>query len=378
MVGKITYLNRLYSKYNFKTVKYGKNIQGASPPSIFIGRKNYPKVYIGPLVPQQHGSTEIMDQPESWLEKQPEDVISYRMQLIRGKKLIKIDDVENRTATMLREMILSKNSVEMEAVFKKEPRGLNFHEETQPFGPSALIDKMQIDSGKFDHKMEKAHYDTDLLSRDAIINLYDKGVLVSSIQKAFSIGSFGLDKNRKLVPTRWSITAVDDTLSLDLLEKVKKNPVIDSYKLYEFKSFNNYFIVLLTPTNWQYEFLEAFIRVMENEEHLFSDWEPYHGRKKYASIGGCYYSTRLAITEKLDKMKKQSGAIVFRESYPGYTPLGVWLVRECVRNALTNKPLEFDNMQSALSYVSTKLWLSMGRYNEQSILLRQKNLLDYN
>ncbi len=375
--GKIGYLNRLYSKYNFKSVKYGRNISGASPPSVFVGRSNYPKVYAGPLVPGVHGDTQIMDMPEKWLEKTPSDVIDFRMQLVRGKELTDVNDSEGRLASMLRDIVLSRNSVEMEASFRKEPRGVFFNEETQPFGPSALIEKVEVEPGKFEHHMEKAYYDTDLLAKNAVVYLYDKGVMVSSIQKAFSTASFGLGKNRKLVPTRWSITAVDDTLSLHLLENVKGFEKIGSYQVYEFSAYSNYFAILLTPASWQYEFLEAFIRVLGSEEVIFSDWEPFAGRKEYASIGGCYYSTKLAVAEKLNEMNRQAGAIVFRESYPGYTPLGVWLVRECARTALDSAPREFDDLNSSLSYISSKLQLPMSRYRKQSMLLKQKVLLDF-
>ena len=373
--GKIRYLNRLYSRVNFKPAVYGKNISGASPPSVFVGRKDYPKVYAGPLIPQSHGDTQMMDFPERWLEKQPSDVINFRMQLVRGKQRTDVNDTESRLVTMLREVTLSKKSVEMEAEFKKEPRGIFFNEETQPFGPSAPLEKIEIESAKFEHHMEKAYCDTDMLARDAVIYLYRNGVPVSSVQKAFSTASFGI--RRKLVPTRWSITAVDDALAMHLLEKVKTYPKVDSYKVYEFKAYNNFFAILLLPTGWQYEFLEAFIRVMGSEEVMFSDWEPFQGRKEYASIGGCYYSTKLAIAEKLEEMKKQAGVIVFRESYPGYTPLGVWLVRECARAALESAPKEFGDLSSSVKYISSRLWLPEWKYRKQSVLMKQKMLLEF-
>jgi hypothetical protein len=37
-----------------------------------------------------------------------------------------------------------------------------------------------------------------------------------------SIGVLGLKKDKKLVPTRWAITATDDILAKKLLEKVKQ------------------------------------------------------------------------------------------------------------------------------------------------------------
>ncbi len=45
---------------------------------------------------------------------------------------------------------------------------------------------------------------------------------------------------------------------------------------------------------------------------------------------------------------KQAGAIVLREAYNGYVPLGVFNVRENVRNAMNQNPLEFDDMKTAI------------------------------
>ena len=377
--GKAAYLNRLYEKTKFMRTVEKDHIEGSSPPSVFIGKFGYPKVSVGPLVPEAKGRTEIMDLPEEWLNSSNEaaDIAAFRFQLLRGKQNVKINDIHNPIVEKTRDIALAKKSVDVEMAFKKKPRGIFINENMQPFGPSAPIKTVDIGNVKFEKKLEKAYHDTDLLARDAIIWLHNKGLYTSVIQKALSVGSFGLGRNRKLVPTRWSITAVDDTLGKDLLEKIRHYPVIDSYKIYEFEQMNNKFIVMLTPNYWQYEFLEAFIHVFGKEEMLFSDYENYEGRKDYASIGGCYYSTRLALTEFLEKEKKQAGAIVFRESYPGYVPLGVWLVRECSRKTVKQKPKEFDNLTSALNYISSRLWLPMNIYRKQSALLKQRRLNEF-
>lgn len=374
--GKAVYLNRLYSKMKFKTMNIGENISGASPPGVFVGRMGYPRVFVGPLIPPQHGDTKIMDTPEEWFEKnkQVSDIIDFRFSLIRGKEAVKINDIQNKTVRTLQEIALAKNSMEMEAEFKKKPRGVFFNEDVQPFGPTAPLKEMKISNVKMEPHLEKIYYDTDLKARDAIVSLYGKGVVVSTIQKALSIGAFGLEKNRKLVPTRWSITAADDTLGLHLLENVRGYPLVENYQVFEYTRMNNTFFILLMPGYWQYEFLEAFIRVLGNEEVLFSDWESNTGKKEYASIGGCFYSTRLGILEYLDRMGIQASALVFRESYPNYTPLGVWLVRECTRSAMSKRPKEFDDMKSALDYISSKLWLPFSRYRQQSVLMKQSLL----
>ena len=371
--GKLSYLNRLNSKYSFRYSMDAQQVSGASPPSIFIGRKGYPKVYVGPLVPAVHGDTSTMDTPERWQGKTAEDVIDFRLQLVRGKQLVGIRDLDK--TQLVRDIALAKDPVSMDVEFENKPRGIFFHEDMQPFGPSGQIKTVEASVGKYDQRMEKAYYDTDLLAKDAVTTLYEKGVLISSLQKAFSTGAFGMD--RKLVPTRWSITAVDDTLGKYLLDDIRSYPILDMYQVYEFGAMNNYFVVLLMPTLWQYESIEAFMKIFGNEEVVFSDWEPHEGKKEYATIGGCYYSGRLAIAEKLKEMKVQAGAIIFREAYTGYIPLGVWLVRENMRQAMKTKPEEFCDMNSALTHISLKLRLPFQRYRQISILLKQRKISDF-
>jgi hypothetical protein len=384
--GKALILSRLYSKIKFKTVEVGEEISGSSPPSVFIGRFGYPKVFSGPLIPPFHGDTSIMDLPEKWFKtgKKVEDIIDFRFTLVRGKNRINVKDLQSRMVQVLQEIVLSKKSVEMEVKFNKKPRGSFLNEEIQPFGPSAPLKEMKlIENVKWDKNLEKIYYDTDLKAKEGMIKLYKKGLFISTIQKALSVGALGLERNRKLVPTRWSITAVDDTISLDLLEKIKTYPKIDEYRVYESERINNKFVILLIPTHWQYETMEAWFPgiVDNNKLEIYSDYEDYNGRKDYASIGGCYYSCRLAISEKLNGEKKQAGAIVFRECYPGYIPLGVWNVRENVREAMKKEPMKFESLENALNYISTrlkiplKIWLSKSQIYKK--IKFQKRLLNF-
>ena len=371
--GKAAYLKKLTDKFHFKSIDVGTELDGSSPPDIFVGKFGYPKVLVGPMLTPQHGDTSAMATPEDWIPKSnPEQVINHRLNLVRGKAAVGIKELDNKLVQQMREIALAKNSVDSEAVFTKKPQGFRIHEETQPFGPSAQIQKFDIGNVKWEQRLEKIYNDTDLKAKDAVLDSYKKGVLVSQIQKAFSIGSMGVNDNRKLVPTRWSITAVDDAIGKDLVNEIKYNPLINEYRVYEFKAFNNYFAVLLTPTIWQYEWMEAFIRVMGNEVAIFADHEQNTGKKEYSSVGGCFYSVRLAVAEKLKEEKRQSGAIVFREAYPGYVPLGVWLCRELTRNALKTKELKFDDINLALNYINSNLMLGVERFKKESVLLHER------
>ena len=371
--GKTAYLKKLTSKIHIKSVDVGTELDGSTPPSVFIGSWNYPKVYAGPMIAPQRGDTSIMDMPESWIPSNisQEEIIGYRLNLVRGKQRVEIKDLDNLLVEKLQEISLAKTSIESEAQFFKKPIGRSFSDEHAPHGPSALIEKFDIESVRWDHWLEKVFYDTDLKAANAVMDLHSKGLPFSSIQKAFSVGAMGVEKNRRLVPTRWSITACDNTVADKLLKEVRYYDIIETHQVYEFSSLNNYYAVILIPSEWQYEWMEAFIHVLGDEEVIFSDYENNSGKKEYSRVGGCYYTCKMAVLEKLARDKKQATAIILREAYNGYVPLGVFNVRENVRSALNQDPLEFEDLNNALNYVSTKLKLPLKRFIKKSDLLQE-------
>jgi len=370
--GKEAYLKKLTSSMYIPSVEVGREMDGSTPPSVFIGSWNYPKVFAGPMIAPQHGDTVVMDRPESWIpeKKTQEDIIKFRLNLVRGKRQVKVTSLENRFVEKLQDISLASSSIESEAEFCHAPKGMSLSDEHTPFGPSAALERFDIGSAKWDQNLEKAFYDDDLLAANAVHDLHESGVPFSSIQKAFSVGALGTKKRRRLVPTRWSITACDTALGKRMLEDVRNYDVIDCCQVREFASLNNYYAVLLLPTAWQYEWMEAFLRIMGNEELIFSDYETNGGKKGYSRVGGCYYSCKMAVLEALAKERKQAGAIILREAYAGYVPLGVFNVRENVRNAMSQPAQEFEDMKTALQHVSGRLELPVKRFIRQSDLLK--------
>ena len=370
---KNAYLAKLTEQIQMKSVKVGKNLEGTTPPSVFIGRWSYPKVYAGPMMSSQMGDTSIMDSPESWIgeNKSQNDIISYRINLVRGKQLIKINDLENPFVEKLQDISLASKSIDSEATFGRIPTGSMLTEDSMPHGPSALIKKFDIDAVRWDKQLEKTFYDTDLKASEAVVNLHNKDVPFSAMQKAFSVGAIGIKNNRKLVPTRWSITACDSTLADEFLKEVRKFEILDTYRLYEFGALNNYYIIILTPTEWQYEWYESFIKLMNNEELIFSDYETNSDKKEYSSVGGCYYTAKMAVLDYLMKIKKQSGLLILREAYKGYVPLGVFNVREIIKEAMSKPYLEFETLEDALKYSGDKLKISIDRYVKEGTLLNE-------
>jgi hypothetical protein len=374
ILGKGAYLKQLTAATSqMKSVDVGKEMNGSSPPSVFIGSWNYPDIYAGPMIAPVHGDTGIMDRPEDWISghRSQEEIIGYRMNLVRGKRLTNAYDLDNRFVDKLQEIVLSEASIESEAAFETAPAGLSFSEEHTPFGPSAPLERFEITAQRWDRSLEKVYYDTDLLSREAVLGLHRTGTPFSTIQKAFSAGTMGRDENRHLVPTRWSITACDTMIGDHLLSGVKKCPVIDTVRLYEYASLHNRYAVILLPTAWQYEWTEAFLHVLGNEEYVFSDHEGFKRKTGYSPLGGCYYSCKMAVLEALAQEQRQAGAIILREALPGYVPMGVFNVRENVRSAMRERPTEFEDLKSVLNHISERFTLPVQRFITETTLLKE-------
>ncbi len=380
------------ANYYLKTMPLikGLDVDGASPPSVFIGRIGYPYVYAGPMVPPVHEDTSLMDIPELWFGRSMDEIVGFRSMLVRGMHRVNVWRFQEagRIMDQTRELALSADSVDVELALMKPPRrSLILDDDVQPFGPSAPVRDLRVGNARWDHQIEKAYYDTDLKAVDAVKTLYSNSVLVTKIQRAFSVGAFGIEQNRRLVPTRWSITAVDDILSKNLREKVKTYPEINEYRIYESRYLDNIFEVLMLPQAWSYEAMEAWYpgtiwNPSGKSVMIYGDWEGYEGRTTYASIGGCYYAARLAVCELLEKERRQATVLVLREAHPGYImPVGVWQVRENVRNAMRQAPLKFRTLDEALTHLSCQFKIPLSRWVQNSRLLQdalyQKRLTEY-
>jgi hypothetical protein len=88
------------------------------------------------------------------------------------------------------------------------------------------------------------------------------------------------------------------------------------------------------------------------------------------------------VGELLMKERRQATVIVLREAHPGYImPVGVWQVRENVRNAVKQPPLKFNTLNQALAHIASQFKIPMQRWISYSQLLKdalfQKRLTQY-
>jgi hypothetical protein len=372
-------ITRIYTYLRNKAQVETIQIDGSSPPGVFIGRIGYPFIYAGPLVPPFYGNTSHFDRPEEWFGKTIDEIVDFRFKLVRGKHRVNVNEPEKagRILEDTQFLAMADRTVDVELSLKKKPNHhFVFKDNIQPIGPSAPIKDIKIGNFKLEPKIEKAYYDSDLKASEAVLELYNSGVLVSQLQKALSVGAFGIKGRRRLVPTRWSITATDSMISQNLMEKIKTFPLINKFRIYESNYLDNRFEVLMIPDSWKYEAMEAWYpgtiwNSNSNKISLIGDWESFKGRTRYAGMGGCYYAARLAVNEKLIKERRQATVIVLREAHKGYImPVGVWQVRENVRNALRNDPLKYDKMEDVLKHLSTKFEIPLKSWIENTKILK--------
>jgi len=358
----------------------GVDLDGTSPPGLFVGRFGYPKVSVGPLLSPEHGSTELLDTPEQWVGRSVAEVVSFRTGLVRGTTPIRVTDAE-RSIPILEELQLlgiAAETVDSEAHFRRPPRGhLSLSDSTPPFGPSAPIEKMHLDVRRVDPNLDRLTSDVHANARVAVVELYHRGVRVSRIQRAFSIGTLGRRGRRRLVPTRWSITAVDDLLSKMNLERIRTLPELSELLLYRFTALDNRWVVALLPGAYRYESIEAWYpNTLWNPNPtqivMIGDHEGFGGRTTYASIGGCYYAARLATSEALLRLGRQAGVVVLREVHPGeILPLGVWNVREHVRAALTGPPEKVASLSELVARIGETFAIPLPRWLTASALFHE-------
>lgn len=367
-------------------------LYGSSPPSFFVGRFNYPDVLVGPMIPPIVGKGEeikILDKPESWYGKPIEELVSYRTQLIRSAFRVNVRNQEHRSLETSQELAMAEFPVDTEVKFEKEPKfRIIFDSHSQPMGPIGHIQKLNLtENPKVSNPVEKVVQDVDFKANSAVGYLYSEGLSITDIIRVLSAGLLGLKKNRRLVPTRWAITAADDIASKRLVNRIKSFPEIDKYQVFSSIYLDNKFNILLIPKEWSFEQLETWSGKSSfnphNEPVIVADSEFYKGRKTYAArVTGAYYAARLAVAEYLYQIRKQATVVVFREVSGGYiVPLGVWVIRETVRDAFKKQPMIFETLSQALNYIGSNFQTPLLNWMRKSAILekirKQRTLLEY-
>ena len=368
---------------------HSKDFQGASPPSVFIGSHNYPKVNTGILSPQHHGETQLLDSPKKWYSKgyDIERVASLRTSLVNSKQRQRVDKTDSFLDNT-REIAMARKPVDVEVSLDKKPGSSITGGKAAPVSASAEVEKFKLGQNpQVERKLEKAFYDKDLKAKNAVRELHSKGVNKYKIQQTLSTGMLGEEDNRELVPTRWSITATDDMVSKKLREDVKTNPEISQIEYYKNSYVGNTFHIFLIPGRWEYELLEmkrsGSVWNAAKNVYIAENYEGFSGRTSYAEeTSGAFYAARLGVLENLSSRSRQAKALILRDVKPDYwAPLGVWVIRETVRNAFkdSEEQKSFEEFKDAKFKVGEEFRFIYDKIRKRSKMLesRQTDLSDF-
>ncbi len=356
-----------------------RDLEAPTPPAVFVSWRNYPKVEISPMEAVKHA--ELAENPREWRDLSIDQIVDIRTALVRPTIRADVYSAANPTEDVLKvqEMAMSRKPVGVEAELAKipEPR-VEFGQLIAPMGPKAPATRIELqENPKTDRRVEKYYYD-EVKAEDAVVQLFEGGYDVYQIARILSAGILGIPKNRKLVPTRWAITATDDIIYRKEIDKIKGWELIGEFRVYEGHRWDNHFYIIMMPDVWGFELLEAWAPgsawYQGDRTVILNDWEDHRGRKGYAdNVGGSYYAARIAVIEKLLEEKRQARVVIFREVHEGYyVPLGVWQVRENVREALEGKPEIFGSLGEVFDYLRPKLRITVERWVSRSVLIGEK------
>lgn len=336
----------------------GLELQGLSPPSVFVGRHGYPHVAVGPLLPAGFESPATLgESPAEWARHLDiADVLALRARLYRSKSPARVDrPAATRALDATRELAMSERPVETEVTLKKPARLLaepSVDATALPMGPSVdVVDARVLSSPAVPRRVDALVSDVHADAATGANELYVAGISPYHIQRLLSVGLLGEEQRRKLVPTRWSITATDDILGKRLIERVKEHATLDAPTVHAASLFGNHFLVLLLPRVWSFEMIESWQE--DGAWWLGRDAEGYGGRTAYVEqVAGAYYAARLSVLERLDDARRQAAVFVYREITEEYwAPLGVWVIREAVKAAMQQKGLVFGDVDSAVRHM---------------------------
>ncbi len=379
----------------FEEVTQGDALFGSTAPEIFVGRSGYPDVAAGVLSPVGDEDEAAAHQTgPHWYEDDVsiDDVFRHRASLLNSTQQTDVHAAErwDDFVGVQREVAIADHPVDVE-IGLDGPLDVDLdvgpRDIATPTGPRAEAQRADLaENPHVPRAVKKTLEDDEWNAQGAMNYLYRRGLDVYDINTVLSAGALGKRQNRRLVPTRWSITAVDDTVSQFLRGQVRNEPSVSGVEVWHNDFLGNHFWVVLVPGSWEFELVEmkAPGSVWNPEDDSYwvaTDYEGFDGRTRYAEeTAGAYYAARLGVLEALAERGRRAKALVLREVTEDYWgPSGVWVVRETVRDAFDGRPGRAETLPEALATLSSQLPLSARRLRRVSELAagQQATLQDF-
>lgn len=378
---KKEYLNKTKIEFYKEIKKYqlefkpSKEVEGFASTAI-VGEKNYPNLKIH-NVSNENQNNSFFNSSDI-VKKDYSEIIKLKARNIFGTTdSVNIRKVDEKINEELSNIYKSKKPINIASEFEKE---LRFDKValSGDFGilgsKNSLINIKATENTKTSEKIEK-YTSSDIKAKEAIISLYESNANESQITNLLSLGNFGIQINKKMVPTKWAISAFDQTIEKYLFEKIKNYKQIEKYEIYNFRDKGNDFVIVLFPNIFSGEVVESFPGAIERD---FINFENKLDKESPATAGG-YYATKLGIYEHLRENKKFSAFISLRVISEYELPLGVVFVRETVRLAMKNKKNSFNSQNELETYLRFNYPKHFEIYKNSKVLkeIKRKRITDY-
>ena len=364
------------ARTRFDETLSGETLVGSTAPSVFVGRSSYPQVSAGLLAPvgDEDAAADYVT-TGAWYEQGYgiDDVFQRRTGLLNSTRRSNIDahDVWDGFVGTQREVAIADRPVDIELGLEDRP-GFDLDGSLEdiaaPRGPRVGADTARVtENPSVPRAIEKTLSDDDWRATGAMTYLYRRGFDVYEINNVLSVGALGRGENRRLVPTRWSITAVDDTIGQYLRDRTS---------VWHAEYMGNEYWVVAAPGEWEFELLELkapgsiWNPDPNGRLYMAADSEGYEGRTEYVDeTSGAYYAARLGVLEALAERDRQATVFVIRHATEGYwAPVGVWQIRESIRDAVAGEAAAAESFHGAIRELVPRLPVSMADLRRKSTL----------
>ena len=305
----------------------GAEVFGSSPPAAVVGEYGWPQVavYIGEP-PEVFGEEAKRYEDPSLLWGLPlEEIARLRSYVTFGVR-------RAETPWELGELpyvAVSARPVDVEMKLAKPPAPqVRFDLREKPMGPRAPLERARVVENPVVPRQLDRLIAEDVAAGEAVVELYSKGVDLYIIQRAFALGLLGARHRRRLVPSRWGITAVDVAVGDWLASRVRDLPEVPQ-TLYGYGEYlDNRYLVAVVPGPLRFAYLERWQSGGGVAEILVR--EDVRGVR--STMDGGFEAARVAVLEKLASMGRRGSVGIVRligERY--FVSVGNWQIRETLR-----------------------------------------------
>ena len=240
-------------------------VVGSTAPSVFVGRSSYPDVSTGLLAPVgDEADADSYVTSGAWYRQgfSIEDIFEKRSGLLNSTRraTVDVEDVWDGFVGTQREVAVADRPVDVELGLEASPGfdlDASLEDIAAPRGPRADAEAARLtENPHVPRAVEKTLSDDDWRAEGAITYLYRRSFDVYDVRDVLSVGALGHGEARHLVPTRWSITAVDDTVGQYLRGQIRNAPTVGENLVWHTRYVGNDYWIIAAPGDWEFELLE--------------------------------------------------------------------------------------------------------------------------